>query len=134
MSFLSNIGGFFGKAKCYLMVAAIAAGTGWYKVKLDRQLAGKDKTIAEQTTEIGNLTTARDALIHTINERNAEVEKWKEVSETLEGNQSKLLAKIGDIKNSTAAAVTKILDEAIPETCEKAIDYLVDSKGELEKW
>lgn len=134
MSFLSSIRGFFGKAKCYLMVAAIAAGTGWYKLKLDRQLAAKDKVITEQTTEIGNLTTARDALIHTINQRNAEVEKWKEVSETLEGNQSKLLAKIGDIKNSTASAVTKILDEAIPETCENAIEYLVNSKEELKQW
>jgi len=93
---------------------------------LEMQLAAA--VVAVDICKAGN-----DALSEAIDERNAEVQKWKGISVGLEQDIANLQTVLGEIRNQTKTEVEVILKGETPETCEASIDYLRDGRKDL-KW
>lgn len=93
---------------------------------LEMRLAGA--TDALDICKAGN-----DTLAEAIDERNTEVERWKEISDGLEQDIANLQTTIGGMRIETKAEVEVILEDKTPESCKASIDYLRDGRGEL-RW
>ncbi len=74
-----------------------------------------------------------DVLSEAIDERNAEVQKWKGISTGLEQDIANLENVLGKMRNRTKTEVEVILKGDTPKTCEASIDYLRDGRKDL-KW
>lgn len=74
-----------------------------------------------------------DVLSEAIDERNAEVQKWKGISTGLEQDIANLENVLGKMRNQTKTEVEIILKGDTPKTCEASIDYLRDGRKDL-KW
>ncbi len=74
-----------------------------------------------------------DVLSEAIDERNAEVQKWKGISSGLEQDIANLENVLGKMRNQTKTEVEIILKGDTPKTCEASIDYLRDGRKDL-KW
>lgn len=74
-----------------------------------------------------------DVLSEAIDERNAEVQKWKGISTGLEQDIANLENVLGKMRNQTKTEVEVILKGDTPKTCEASIDYLRDGRKDL-KW
>ena len=92
---------------------------------LELRLAGA--TDAVDICKAGN-----DVLSAAIDERNAEVEKWKQISKDLEGDIGILQKDLDDARIKTNTEVEIILKEETPKTCKAAIDYLRDGRKDLQ--
>ncbi len=68
-----------------------------------------------------------------IDNRNSEVQKWKEITNTLQNDIDNLSIELDDMRTSTKKDVAVILNDPTPKTCEAAIDYLRDGRKDL-KW
>ena len=73
-----------------------------------------------------------DVLSAAIDERNAEVIRWKQISEDLEGDIGILQKDLDDARTKTNTEVEVILKDETPKTCEAAIDYLRDGRKDLQ--
>jgi len=91
---------------------------------LEKRLAGA--TDAVRICEAGNKT-----LSATIDKRNEEVKRWKEISDGLEKDIENLQVTISGMRTKTKTEVITILKDPTPQTCEKSIDYLRDSVKDL---
>lgn len=92
---------------------------------LEKRLAAADDAVNE--CKRGN-----EVLSATIDERNAEVEKWKTISEILEKNIQDLNTILKGIRTKTDTEVAVILKDDTPKTCKAAIDYLRDGRKDLQ--
>lgn len=125
--------GIFKNWKIIGLVGLIVSGFA-YRAYLLNQIEDKTTEIRNKEVEIVTLISTKNQLMKTINDRNAEISRWKDVSIKLEENQAKLSSKIGEIKRATASEVNKILEEdSKPENCEAAIEYMVEGARGL-KW
>ena len=75
---------------------------------------------------------ANETLSKSINARNEEISQWKEVSVKLEEDNAKLKNTLGTMRIDTTNKINSILAEAPPETCEAAIEYLIDGRNDLQ--
>ena len=73
-----------------------------------------------------------DALSATIDKRNSEVKKWKDITNDLEADIKNLQTVITGIRTKTKTEVQTILKDETPKTCSAAIDYLRDGRKDLQ--
>lgn len=92
---------------------------------LKKQL--KAAVAAVDVCKAGNVT-----LSNAIDDRNAEVEKWKTISEGLEGDIGVLQTELDVARTKTNTQVDTILKGTTPKTCKAAIDYLRDGRKDLQ--
>jgi hypothetical protein len=90
-----------------------------------------------QITELnGKLITCADAnemLANTLDNRNDEIDQWKEVSDKLQAQNDALVGTISKIRTDTEKVAEEILTGPKPGSCEDSIKYLVDGVKDL-KW
>lgn len=72
-------------------------------------------------------------LTTTIDEQNKRVEQLKQQGEQSERALNVAVEKAKEVKKVYQQEIGKILEAKAPETCEQAIQYLIDSKEDL-KW
>ena len=94
--------------------------------KAERQVS----ILAEQLAEC---ELGRETLKDEIAETNLQIDKWIELSQGLQQNQSTLSQALIDLKTKSTAELEIILSGPIPETCEGAVDLLREAvtKGDL---
>jgi len=73
-----------------------------------------------------------ETLTAAIDERNAEVKKWKGITKVLEGDIGILQKDLDDARVKTDKEVNNILKDKTPKTCKAAIDYLRDGRKDLQ--
>ena len=73
-----------------------------------------------------------EQLIQRFKDVSAEVMEWKKKSETLEQEYKELAGKLIDMRQANQAEVTTILQDATPESCEAAIEYLRQGREDLQ--
>lgn len=71
-------------------------------------------------------------LTEAIDERNAEVVKWKEITSTLQDDIDNLSTELDDMRQTTKKDVATILKDPTPKTCEDAIEYLREGRKDLQ--
>lgn len=92
-----------------------------------------EKQLAETNSQLDTCKDGNKTLAASIDQRNAEVLKWKEVSDKLEKDNELLIAQIGTLHKQTIDRVRDILAGKTPKTCAESINYLRDELGEF-KW
>lgn len=85
------------------------------------------------TKAINTCKSGNDVLSSAIDDRNAEVDKWKKITTNLENDIGILQKDLDSARTKLNAEVDVILKEKTPETCEAAIDYLRVGRKDL-KW
>lgn len=90
------------------------------------------KDVDELTENNIILQNNNEILVGTINQRNEELVKWEELTAKLEKQMEELEGDIIRIKEETDQEVEDILNQPTPQTCEKAIEYLIDGVDDLE--
>ena len=90
----------------------------------------KASVLAEQLTEC---ELGRETLKDEIADTNAQIQKWIDLSQMLQQNQTQLNQALIDLKTKSTAELEIILSGPIPQTCEGAIKLLRDAitTGEL---
>lgn len=73
-----------------------------------------------------------EKLVEAIDERNSEVQKWKEITNTLQNDIDNLSTELDNMRTTTKKDVAVILNNPTPKTCEAAIDYLRDGRKDLQ--
>jgi len=111
----------------------------WYQNFNNIRFLFGAETIPSLTTQLEAAMVAVDVckegnvkLSAAIDERNAEVEKWKEITILLEGDVGVLKGKIDDMRVETTKEVDVILKDKTPQTCEASIDYLREGRKDLQ--
>jgi len=85
------------------------------------------------TKAINECKSGNDALSAAIDDRNAEVVKWKAITTNLENDIGILQKDLDTARVKLNAEVDVILKDETPKTCEASIDYLRDGRKDL-KW
>jgi len=120
------------------LVAGLAF-TVWYQNFSDTRfmfgaetIPSLEKRLAGAVDAVDICKAGNDTLAAAIDERNAEVEKWKTISKELEGDIANLQTTIAGMRTETNTEVDIILKDDTPKTCEAAIDYLRDGRKDLQ--
>ena len=74
-----------------------------------------------------------DALSAAIDENNEKIEEYKALTKVLEESIADLQSDLVKARDETEAAVSEILKDPTPQSCEKAMEYLRDGTEDL-KW
>ena len=90
------------------------------------------RIMAEQLAEC---EISRETLKDEIEDTNAEIQKWVDISNELQQSQSELSTALIELQRKSTAEVEIIVQGPIPQTCKGAIKFLRDAvtRGEL-KW
>jgi chromosome segregation ATPase len=91
-----------------------------------------EKRLDGATNAVKICKAGNDTLSAAIDERNTEVEKWKQVSKDLEGDIAILQTDLDDARAKTNTEVEVILKDEAPKTCKAAINYLRDGRKDLQ--
>ena len=83
-------------------------------------------------TEIEIINQANETLVADIEQRNAEIERWSNVTMQLEANTSMLQAEISKIELKANSRIRTVETQVIPQECSGAMNYLFDSIPELD--
>jgi len=115
--------------KPLVIIAALAFGgyQHWKIKSLKEDLAAADAALV--VCADGN-----KLLADSIDEQNAEIAKWKAISENLQQKNIELATKIAGLRGKTDKRTEGVLAGPTPEGCEEAIQYLRDGVEELRKW
>ena len=92
---------------------------------LEKQLVAATKAV--DVCKEGNVTLSK-----AIDERNEEVRKWKKISQALEGEIAGLQKDLDIARTKTNTQVETILNGTTPKTCKAAMNYLRDSRKDLQ--
>lgn len=117
----------------YPVLFAALAGLYFLSEFLGSELENRDKQIAHLNLVVQDLEDGKKKLKDAISQQNAEIEKWRTISDELDKQAEELASEITDIKEASAEEVAAILNEAKPKDCASAIKYLVDGVQDL-KW
>lgn len=74
-----------------------------------------------------------DKLSAAIDERNRQIEAWRDITEQHEKDIKELEKQLAEERERANARVKDILDDPTPQTCEEAIQYLRDGVEDI-KW
>jgi len=121
-----------------VLVAGMAF-TIWYQNFNETRFLFGAETIPSLEMRLDGATNAvkickagNDTLSAAIDERNAEVEKWKKITKDLEGDIGILQKDLDDARTKTNTEVEVILKDEAPKTCKAAINYLRDGRKDLQ--
>lgn len=117
----------------YPVLFLALAGLYFLQEYLSAELVNRDKEIAHLKLVVDDLEKGKKVLTDAIVVQNNEIDKWKEVSDTLAIQTKELESEITDMSKASEQEVQTILGEAKPKDCASAIQYLVQGAQEL-KW
>jgi len=92
-----------------------------------------EQQLANVNSQLETCKTGNKNLADSIDQRNEEVLKWKDISDKLEAENKLLIGQIGAIHKQTIDQVRDILSGKTPKTCAESINYLREGAGEF-KW
>lgn len=121
------------KAARYPVLFLALAGLYFLQEYLSAELVNRDKEIAHLKLVVDDLEKGKKVLTDAIVVQNNEIDKWKEVSDTLAIQTKELESEITDMSKASEQEVQTILGEVKPKDCASAIQYLVQGAQEL-KW
>jgi len=93
-----------------------------------------NNNIASLTSHLKTCANSNKMLADTMDARNAEIQKWKDVSVVLEKKNKDLKANLQVKRKKTNKHVVDVLNDQTPKTCEGAIQYLRDGIKEITPW
>lgn len=99
---------------------------------LKTEIANKSADIAKLSVELDIAEQANKTLVADIEQRNAEIERWSDVTKQLEANTSMLQEEISKIEIKSSSQIRTVEKQIIPQECSGAMHYLFDSIPELE--
>ena len=114
--------------KIFAVLALIGAVYIQHEMIQTRNLA-----IVELNGKLITCAEANEMLANTLDNRNDEIDQWKEVSDKLQAQNDKLVGTISKIRTDTEEIADQILKGPKPGSCEESIKYLVDGVKDL-KW
>lgn len=85
------------------------------------------------TAKVELLEEQQSSLQEAINNQNSEIVAWEQITDQKQEELDTLSALIQKRQNELTAKINKLKAEITPQTCEGAIDYLVD-KAEGVTW
>ena len=85
------------------------------------------------TAQLAECEGSRERLKGAIESQNAQIQKWVDLSKTLQANQAQLSTALVDLKRKSTAELEIILSGPVPQTCEGAVKLLREAvtKGDL---
>lgn len=95
---------------------------------LEGQVAKDQVMIKKLNADLDIAAKANAALAGTIQQDNATVQQWKDVSDKLQKQNDALQGKLTKMRTDNNKKVSDILNSKIPATCEDSIQYLRDHK------
>lgn len=98
------------------------------------KISSLQEEVASLNSALEVCASGNAALSADIDARNAEITKWKEISEDLEAKNFELQKRVGALRKETENKVGNVLSEPTPESCEAAIQYLRDGVEEVTPW
>lgn len=88
--------------------------------------------LAKESVKLDIAEQANKTLVADIKQRNAEIERWSNVTDQLEQNRTELQAEISKIEIKANSRIRTVTTQVIPQECSGAMNYLFDSIPELE--
>ncbi len=98
---------------------------------LEQQVAKDQVEIKQLKTDLDIAAKANAALAGTIQQDNATVQQWKDVSDRLQKQNQALQVQLVQMRKDNNKKVSDILNGTTPTTCEASIQYLRDMKSKL---
>jgi len=120
-----------------ILIAVLVVIVGYQNISDDRWALWADTIpylrgeLAKQTVEIDIIEQANATLRADIEQRNAEIERWSNVTAQLEANTSMLQEEISKIEIQANSRIRTVEKQIIPQECSGAMNYLFDSIPEL---
>jgi len=136
LSLLGNFGGIFEFLKKNWQIVALVlliGGSYLYVKSLIDQNAALNNEVTELKVANATIENSRAALKVAIDSQNSEIQKWVNVGRKSKKDFDDLKSTIEKQRQASALELQKILQEKKPETCQEAINYLVDGVKDL-KW
>lgn len=96
-------------------------------------IASRNLQIVDLNGKLITCADANEMLANTLDNRNNEIDQWKEVSDKLQAQNDALVGTISKIRTDTEKVAEEILAGTKPGSCEESIKYLVDGVNDL-KW
>ena len=87
--------------------------------------------LEQANSNLDTCVTGNQTLATVIDERNDEVQKWKDISSELEAKTKALSSKLDKLRMNTNKKVDAVLKSKTPKNCNSSIQYLRDSRNEL---
>jgi len=131
-----NFSGIFEFLKKNWQVVALVlliGGSYWYVKSLNNQITDLNKEVTELKVANAMCENSRATLKGAIDTQNSEIQKWVNVGRKSKKAFDDLKGTIEKQRQISALELQKILQEKKPETCQEAINYLVDGVKDL-KW
>ena len=136
LSLLGNFGGIFEFLKKNWQIVALVlliGGSYLYVKSLIDQNAALNNEVTELKVANATIENSRVALKVAIDSQNSEIQKWVNVGRKSKKDFDDLKSTIEKQRQASALELQKILQEKKPETCQEAINYLVDGVKD-KKW
>lgn len=109
----------------------IIGGSYWYVKSLHNEIEDKTNEIAELKIAKAFCENSRASLEAAIKEQNSEIQKWVTVGKKSKKEFEDLKSSIEQQRKVNALELQKILQEKKPESCQEAINYLVDGVKDI---
>lgn len=120
------------------ILIVILSGFIWYQNSVETRfiffidtIPYLEKQLDIQKENLKICKDGNDTLAADIDNRNAEILKWKEISDDLEKRNKQLVQQQKEVQAATDKQVQDILNEKAPKTCESAMDYLRNGAKDL---
>ena len=121
----SSVLPFMGKYWKPIALVILIAGLALYRSYLIGEIEDRDVQIVALKEEKLDLTAA-------IQQQNAEIDKWVNIGRAEKLKYQNLQNTLNAMKQAHEKELNVILKEKKPETCEEAIQYLIEGKDDLQ--
>ncbi len=98
---------------------------------LEQQVSKDESQIKQLKSDLDIAAKANANLTTTIQNQNATVQQWKDISDKLQKQNVALATRITQMQQDEGQQVTNILNGPTPTTCEASIQYLRDMRTKL---
>lgn len=126
-----SIFGFIRKNWQIISLVLLITGSYWYVNSLQNTIADLQNEVTKLKVANAFCENNKAALQQALDSQNGKIQKWAKVGRDSKEKFEKLKAEIEHKRKLAEIEVNKILQEKKPESCQAAIDYLVDGKKDI---
>lgn len=114
-----------------IVIILVVLGAYWHYTSLINKIEEQATEIVQLKYENALCENNAAKLKSGIDDQNKEIQKWVNVGKKTEMEMKKLKEELEKRRRQAEAELQHILQEPKPQTCEAAIKYLIDAKGDL---
>lgn len=116
-----------------IAIIVLVVGTGWYVMHLRSVVSDQAATITHDQQIIKEAADANLVLRNQITANNKTIDQWSQVSQQQTQQMATLQSQLTKQQADTKSKIANILTGVKPQTCDAAIDYLIQAGSEFKK-